>query len=311
VVGGGYRVEHNQVGNAPALQFQPPTTTEYLGNAFAEDTISLSKTLKLTAGLKLENDPFSGLAALPDARLSWQLDASAMVWAAVSRAVRAPSLFDRDVREYLGKTLFLEGGADFESEKLWAYQAGTRVEPIANMSLSLSAYYNVYTGLRSIEPTIPTLLPLYFGNLMAGHVYGLEGWGSYSLTTWWRLSAGFNVQREDLRFLPASSGLAALDQAALQETGNDPDHQIMARSDINFTKDIAWDADLRYVSALPNPAVPSYLELNSSLTWNATSRLEFALTGDNLLQRRHIEFAASASAFEIARSVFLDARWRF
>ena len=93
---------------------------------------------------------------LPDARLSWQFDPAAMVWASVSRAVRAPSLFDRQVQEYLGSTLFLEGGANFQSEKLWAYQVGTRVQPASNISLSLTGFYSVYTDLRSIEPTPKT-----------------------------------------------------------------------------------------------------------------------------------------------------------
>ncbi len=48
-----YRFTHDEVGNAPALSFIPPTLNQHLFSAFAQDEIALSKTVAFTAGTKL------------------------------------------------------------------------------------------------------------------------------------------------------------------------------------------------------------------------------------------------------------------
>ena len=142
------------------------------------------------SGMKLGDDPYSGLAPLPSARISWKVSDTALLWSAVSRAVRAPTQYDRDVFEKLGTLLFLIGGKNFQSEKLTAYEIGTRIQPSSKLSFSISAFYNVYDDLRSTEPTPVTLLPLHWGNLMEGDTFGVEAWANYQVTSWWRLSAG-------------------------------------------------------------------------------------------------------------------------
>ncbi|TAL03891.1 MAG: TonB-dependent receptor [Rhodospirillaceae bacterium] len=307
VWGGGYRVNHDQIRNAVAFQIQPDTRTLSLGNAFVQDSIALAKSLKLTVGLKLEDEEFTGLEALPSARVSWQVNDKALIWSAVSRAVRAPTRFDRDVVEKLGPIVFLMGGADFQPETLMAYELGTRVEASSRLSFSISTFYNVYDSLRSIEANPVThFLPLVWGNLMAGKVYGMEAWASYQINNWWRVSGGFNVQHENLGFKPGSSGLGGIQQA-----GNDPDHQISLRSSMKITDDILFDADVRYVSALPNPVVPAYVELNGRLGWKPTKYMEISISGNNLLHRYYREFNGGPTAVEMARSVFVETRWSF
>ena len=53
--------------------------------------------LKLTAGIKFEENSYSGWSTLPDLRLAWAPDEDTLVWASAARAIRSPTPFDTDV----------------------------------------------------------------------------------------------------------------------------------------------------------------------------------------------------------------------
>ena len=192
-----YRIT-DAVSSSATLAWMPNARTLNLADIFAEDHIPLGDRVQLSLGLKLENDPYSGISPMPDGRLSWQVAKDHMLWAAISRAVRSPTPFDTDVVEKLGAVTFLTGNPNFLPEQVTAYEAGYRGQFSSVVSFSVSLFENVYDDLKSIEPTIPTILPLYWGNGLEGDIYGLEAWGSYQALDWWRLSAGFNIQHENL-----------------------------------------------------------------------------------------------------------------
>lgn len=306
VWGAGTRVSRYGITNTPSFQFLPPNRTLSLSNVFAQDSISLAPQLKLTLGLKLEDDPYTGVAPLPNVRLSWKFSETALLWGAASRAIRSATPFDRDVAEYLAGQLFLIGGPDFKPEKLTAYEAGFRGRAGSRVSISVSTYYNVYDDLRSIEfAPAGQILPLRWGNGMKGETAGLEAWGNVQVTDWWHIAAGFNLQHEHLRFKPDSSGLLGTDQS-----GNDPAHQISIRSSMSLTADMSLDADVRRVGALPSPSVPSYTELSARLGWRVSKNWELALSGFNLLHARHLEYT-TPPADEIGRSALFDVHMHF
>lgn len=288
-----------------SLLFVPSSRTLNLADAFVQDSLSITKTLKLTLAVKAEDDPYSGVSPMPSARLSWLPADGVMLWSAVSRAIRSPTPFDADVVEKLGTATFLAGNPDFQTEKVTAYEMGYRGQFGAKASLSVSAYYNVYDDLKSIEFSPGGTFPLLWGNTMEGDAYGVEIWGNYRVLDWWKLSAGANFQHEALRFKAGASGLLGVAQA-----GDDPHHQASLRSSMNLTSGVTLDADFRYVGALPEPAVPAYVELNARLAWKVTDRLTVSLSGFNLLHAHHQEFIFPESD-EIERSFFLDTRWRF
>jgi iron complex outermembrane receptor protein len=306
VWGVGDRSIDYQIQNTASLLFVPAGRTLNLANIFGQDTISLSDSVKLILGTKFENEPFAGVEPMPSARLSWKVTDNVLLWSAVSRAVRAPTPVDRDIREFLGTTDFLNGSAHFLPEVLTAYEVGTRIQATPRVSFSISTFYNVYDDLRTIEPAPGTFLPLSWGNKMGGLIYGVEVWGSYRIADWWQLTAGFNIQHEHLRFDPSSSGIGGLPFAA-----DDPNHQASLRSSMNLGRGVTWDADVRYVGKLPNPAVPAYAELDMRLGWQLTDRLELSLSGFNLLHPQHVEFVEPGQSTEIPRSFFVQTRWKF
>lgn len=299
------RISRYHITGAGALSFDPSRRTLKLYDGFVQDTLKLGAATRLILGFKLEDDPYSGATPLPSVRLTVTPVKGAMVWAAVSRAIRSPTPFDVDVRETVGPTLFLMGDADFKSETLVAYEAGARLQPSAAVSLSLSAYYNVYDRLRSIEITPVVFLPLMWGNGMKAHTWGLEAWGNWQAAPWWRLSAGLNLQNQHREFKPGSSGLLGLSQL-----GDDPRTQAKLRSSMNLGPRVTFDADLRYVGALPDPVVPAYTELNARLGFAVTRQVELAISGLNLLHDRHYEWPA-ASANAVPRAVYAEAKLRF
>ena len=299
--------------SSPLTQFfDPEKRTLDQGDLFAQDSIALSPALKLVAGLKLEDDAYSSVEPLPTLRLSWRIDQANLFWAAVSRAVRAPSRLDRDFNESSGSILALTGGR-FIREALIAYELGYRAQPTPKLSLSVSAYYNDYQDLRSFEITPVTLYPVRIENRMEGEAYGVEAWAAWQAFDWWRLSAGADWLHEDLRFEPGSSGLGGIEIA-----GDDPKYQAQLQSMVNLGHHIGFGLDVRGVGALPAPASPAYVEADARLSWAVNERIELALRGDNLLNPSHLEFGSTAANVQLGaigveseRSWYLSTRLRF
>jgi iron complex outermembrane receptor protein len=304
VVGGGYRVTRDEFIPGPHTVFLDPSARSLsLANLFVQDELSVTKDLSVTLGLKAEHNSYTGLEWMPNARLAWRPWRDALLWAAVSRAVRTPSRFDRD----LINPGLVAGGPDFDSESVIAYEVGYRGQPMARVSVSVSAYYNVYKDLRTVEASGPTIFPLVIRNGMEGDTYGVEAWGDYALTDWWRLGAGYSFLHKDLTLKPGSA-----DVFGVLFAGNDPEHQAQLHSHMDLPARLELDMDLRAVSRLPSPVVPGYAELNARLGWRMSKHVELSLNGENLLHDRHEEFVSSSIAGrEISRSVYAAARWSF
>jgi iron complex outermembrane recepter protein len=314
VWGGGYRLQYDDfptvLSATQPLTFIPQDRKLALGNVFLQDSISITQALKLILGAKAEDEPYTGWEALPSARLSWKFSDRQMTWGAVSRAVRAASRLDRDLYEILGPVVVIKGG-DFQPEKLTAYELGYRAQPSSNSSISVSTFYNVYHDLRTAEYSPGRQLPAMFANLMDGETYGVELWGTYQVSDWWRVDAGANWLHKELRFEPASARIAGVSIA-----GDDPTYQVSLRSTMLFARNGLFYLDLRQIGSLPDPASPAYAELNARIAWNFSRSLEVSLQGSNLIHARHLEFGTTtaplqlgATGVETGRSVFVGVRW--
>jgi iron complex outermembrane receptor protein len=302
VVGAGYRMTDDQFERGPGTSFLAPAgRTLRFANIFAQDAIALSDRLRLAVGAKLENNSYTGLEFMPDARLSWSISDRTMVWTSVARAVRTPSRFDTE----LINPGILAGGPDFQSEELLAFEAGYRGLLSPALSLSVSAFYNSYDHLRTVEGSTPGVFPLVVRNNMEGDTQGVETWASLAVREWWRFSAGFTALRKNLRLAPGNR-----DVFGVAFAGNDPRYQAQLRSSMDLPRDIAVDLWLRDVGGLKSPEVPSYLEADVRIAWQATGKLGLSLDGQNLLHERHLEFVnPSIAPSEIPRSLTLTARW--
>jgi len=308
VWGGGYRLMRDEVTNSAVLAFLPPSLRLGLANIFLQDSISLGERLQLTLGTKLESNSYTGLEVQPSARLAWKLRDHALLWSAISRAVRTPSRLDRDFFVPSSAPFVLAGGPDFKSETVIAYEIGYRAQPVSQASFSISTFYNVYDNLRSVELApggVPLLGPFVLANKMEGYTYGVETWGSYHVLDWWQLTAGYNYLKEKLGFKADSS------DSNIAAAGNDPTHQVSARSTMNLPYNLEFDVAMRAIGHLPNPNVPEYIALDGRLGWIPMKSLEISLAGFNLLDRRHPEFEVQPPRSEIRRTFYVRMLWNF
>lgn len=301
--GGGYRLMQDDVKNSAAIAFVPPKRNMQLFSAFVQDEITLlPDKLTLTLGTKLEHNDFSGFEVQPSARLAWTPDDWQTFWAAISRAVRAPSRIDSDLEVPGNPPFQLVGDNEFDSEKELAYEAGYRVRPVDRVSLSVSSFYNAYTDLRSLDQIAPTNFVI--GNGFHGQTWGFEVSGTYQPTEWWRLRGGYTYLNKLL--WPDKPLVVPGDRE-----GNDPENQVMLQSIMDLPAHVQFDLAGRYVDTLENPFVPGYFTFDARLAWWYRGRVEFSIVGQNLWDNQHPEFGAAASRQEIPRSVFGKIAWRF
>jgi iron complex outermembrane receptor protein len=293
VVGVGHREVESRFFAPSSIAFlDPAERTLTLTNIFAQDQIALGHGLTLTLGAKLEDNSFSGQEFLPNVRMAWQRPGGDLIWAAASRASRTPNRIERDLT-FPG---FLVG-ADFQSETVTAYEVGYRANPSPRMSFSINAFYNVYDDLRTVSATPVTFLPLTLTNRGEATTWGVEAWGSYDVTPTWRLSAGASTLTKDY-----DGTRTPEDVSGLTSIGDDPDYQVLLRSQHDLTEAVELDVRLRAVGDLA--VVDGYVEADVRLGWRLTDTLELSLTGRNLIEDRRIETGDPLRGRAFGRSVF-------
>jgi len=332
VWGLGYRFTHEKDTNEGIVRFLPSELDQDLFSAFLQDEIALRENWQLTVGTKLEHTGHTGLEVKPSIRLQWTPAAKHMLWTAVSRAVRTPARYDRDLNVATGLVNaptpfvfprdFLNGSDDFVSEKVVAYEAGYRAQLGARTTVALSIFYNDYTDLRSTAappttPFDPVPYPVVFGNNLEGETHGFELTANQQLASWWRVHAGYTLLREHIR--PVAGFVDAT--AATNETA-DPRQQWSFRSAMNLLRNLEFDGALRWVDSLTinqsptsgpvTGTVPGYYELDLRLAWHPSRGLELAVVGQNLLHDQHVEYGfPSAAREEIQRRIYGKISWHF
>jgi iron complex outermembrane receptor protein len=225
---------------------------------------------------------------LPEVRLAWKVAPAALVWASAERAARSPTPFDEDVQERVGNLIALSGNRLFTTEKLTAFELGTRLQPAPSLSLSVTGFYHRYNDLRTVELTTgpASLLNLTWDNNLKGRTQGIEAWADWHVTPWWALSGGATLLRRHFTFTPAGGGLLGPDQ-----NGNDPPYVVKLRTSFNPLRDVALDLSFRAYGPLHASAIKAYQELDGRLAWQVTPAIALSASGTGLLHDRHQEYA--------------------
>lgn len=301
--GAGYRHGSDHVDSGIFATFLPADRRLNWMNVFAQGEFHVGDRVRATIGTKLERNDYTGFEYLPSARLAWHASPHRMVWAAVSRAVRAPSRLDREVFFPAEPPYIVAGGPDFQSEVANVFEVGLRAQPSSAVSYSVSAFAHVWDKLRS-----GTAVPVALENKIQGTVYGVELWGTYQPRPFWTLTAGATLLASDLRLMADSTDPVGIDNPTLR---NDPDHHWLLRSSVDLAGGVEADAHLRGVAALPNPQVPAYTELGLRLGWRLHPNVQISVTGLDLLHDRHPEFGNVADRSEIGRRGLARVTWAF
>jgi iron complex outermembrane receptor protein len=317
--------------NGFAVSFPPPRRHPQLVSAFVQDQITLVEdAFSLTLGSKFEHNDFTGFEYQPTARLLWTPTRRQTAWAAVSRAVRTPTLSEEGIATRQipsfpaalgGAPLFgqLRGNRDFESEELLAYELGYRAQATKTLSVDLASFYNVYDRLRVVAPGAAAPgaapgtfdLPLRFLNGMKGETYGAELAATWQPTNWWRVYGAYTFLEMQLHRNPG------VDASAEAAEGQSPQNQRYLQSSWNLPRNLEFDLIGRFVDRLPGfqPAVKRYSSVDARLSWQPRKILEITVAGQNLFRGHHVEFGTApllrSLQAEIERSVYGKVTWRF
>lgn len=260
---------------------------------FIQDEITvLEDRLYFTAGSKFEHNDYTGFEFQPSVRLLWTPSEHESVWWAISRAVRTPSRYEGDI--------------GLDAEELLAYETGIRGQPADEFSWDLALFYNCYQDLFARErPTPDAPFPL-LANALGGQSYGIELAATYQLTPVWQVRGSYTAL---WLFLQTEEDV---DPVAL--TGSDPQNQfslwLSGNPNPNWDLDFVW----RYVDALSAIEIPSYLVMDVRLAWHPRKNLEWFVSGRNLLDSAHPEFAETifdGSATEVQPEGYGGVTWRF
>ncbi len=302
MIGAGYRYARDRSTNSAAIAFLPAEENLHWAHVFVQDDVDLGHDVSLTAGIKAEENVYTGVEWLPNVRLAARLSPQSTVWGALSRAVRAPSRVDREFHQPGQPPFLVAGGPDFRSEIANVAELGWRSQPLASLSYSVTLFYADYDRLRSVAPTPSGAV---FRNDIEGSNTGVESWASWRISDRWRIVAGATAMRERLHVRPG-----AIDLGGLPSLGNDPSAWWSVRSyfDIDPRNDV--DISLRHTGARPGGPVPSYTAVDARWGWRATPTLTVALVLQNLFDPRHAEWGAPANRAEFERAAFVKIDWR-
>jgi iron complex outermembrane recepter protein len=313
VWGVAYRLYDNHIHNTPGQAYVPADTRREVISGFVQDELALFEdAVHVTLGTKIEHNEYTGFELQPSVRGAWTLDRNQTLWAAISRAVRTPARVDRELFLPGSPPFFRVGNPDYDSEELLAYEAGYRVQPHTDLSLSLATFYNEYDRLRSVErANPPAFVPTTTGNGQKGESYGAELTADYRPSSWWRVRLGYTELRVHIR-----PDRGSTDMSFGANESHDPERWIMLRPSVDLPGDWEADATFRYVSGIENDDVPEYSELDVRLAWQPIARLELSLVGQNLLNDHHAEFGSVSSIpaltrREIERGFYGKLVWRY
>jgi iron complex outermembrane receptor protein len=307
VVGGGYRqYRGDDLGDGPGFFFEPRERVSHRLNLFGQDEFALGGGVFVTLGSKFERNEFTGFEVQPTVRARWS-GPQRSVWAAVSRAVRVPTRFDTDLRFRLpnSESLLLTGTEAFKSESVLAYEAGYRKLYGDRLSVDVAAYINRYDDLRSQELPTRAGEPIVLANMLNALTRGVELSTSVQVAPWWQTHGSYAYHWKELSFDAGSR-----DATRGASEANDPDHLFKVRSYMNAGP-LEFDVFFRAVSALPQPAVDAYREMDARLGWNVRPGWDLAVIGNNLLSRRHLEFRGGTAPELYERAVSVRSTWRF
>lgn len=326
VWGTGYR-QFRDIVVGPKPPFQPPARTDHLTNVFLQDDFSvIPERLVVTLGSKILHNSYTGVEIQPGARVMWTPSRHQSYWAAVSRAVRAPSRRDHDLSvdfplpqaTPLPTLLQLRGNTGFQSETVVAYEAGYRTQFGKRLSLDVAAFINRYHSLETITQGKPLLqqlgqqpwivVPFTFVNGAHGNSRGLETTLSWDPSKRLRLQAGHAWI--DGRF----HGIGDLGTDAYQRsTWLVPKNTFSLHSSLDVTRRLSFDTTLYYVSRLPYRNVGQYARVDSRLIWKIGESGELSGGFQNMQSPQHVEYSMEeyTTISRVPRTADLRFRWQF
>ena len=329
VWGVGFRDSASNSRGSSSFSLSQPHYSTALFSGFIQDQWKLAEDrFSVILGSKFESNNYTGLEIQPGARFLWTPDNRHTTWVAISRAVRTPSVVDRELQVLTGTfvgrggiptVIGLFGEPTVQSEDVLSYELGYRLQAKKRVSIDLAGFYNRYTHLETFEPGAPFLqsnplpahlvIPLRESNQMHGEGHGLEISSNWNVTGEWRLIPSYTWLKLDLKRDPTSQDTSS----APSIEGKSPRNGFQFRSNLDLSRKMQLDTAVYYTGALPAVAVGGYTRVDTRMGYRPRSDLDISFTGQNLQGGRHTEFVSigAYTRATIGRSFFVKLTWGF
>ncbi|EHR70389.1 outer membrane receptor for ferrienterochelin and colicin [Burkholderiales bacterium JOSHI_001] len=315
--GAGLRYNHSVGSAGDMATFVPPRKDWTEWRLFAQDEwLLVPERLRATLGLRVDRHPYAGAQAQPSVRLLWNASTNTSLWAAVSRAVRAPSRGESDIQLNLAVLppgtaanpgplpVQLRVNAPFDapiSERLDALELGLRSQLDKTLSLDLALFEHRYrpdfTRVAGAPQFVPGPLPYLLVDLnsraVSSRTHGVEAALDWRPTARWRQQFSY----------------ALLDAAA----NGTPRHQLKLRSVVDVQDRLRVQALLRYASErlsadlqTQGQAVAAGTALDLAVAWRVNASTELTLGGTDLLRPARVEFVPDLA---LSAPAVIGPRW--
>ena len=300
--GGGYQQYWDSIRGRYFAEFQPPESTYRVGNVVVRDEWQMvPQRLMASAGVRLDYNSYRQLEYQPSFRLLYTPDPRQSVWFALSRAVRAPSRFDRDIQTDEGAMetplgiplkLRVSGWPEIRSEVERSLELGYRRQSGQSWSVDVSSFWSYYDRLRALagplEPSLSLtpgatpflLMQMSSTNEGKGRSYGGEVWGSWQVRPGWRLTPSYSYLNETRWLPPSNSVLYAWDGYPASFN-----HQGFVRSQHELSRSLQLDVVARGRSHDRTWDLPGTMLFDARLGWRPTRSGELSLSARNLANR--------------------------
>jgi iron complex outermembrane recepter protein len=321
VVGVGYRRDSGFLSATDWISFVPPSKTDNLVSGFVQDEISLSSTVRLTIGSKLEHNSYTGFEYEPTIRLAWSATSKSTIWLAANRAITQPSQWETSLQAIAGEMpvgnfmalVTLYGNPKLETESLLDYELGYRRKLARKVSVDLASFAGSYRGLIGVAPALsgPTLgpggqivEPVVIANAQSALDYGGEISFNWDVLERWQLTAGYALLEQ---IFGPYSGLNLGDNA------EDPKHAFQTHSRLNLPGKLELDPWIWWTAALGGSNIPEHTRVNVRVGRRLGESAEISVTGQNLASPRFLEFGNSYgfAGTAVPRSIFAKVTWYF
>jgi iron complex outermembrane receptor protein len=307
---------------SPTVEFFPEHTRDTIFSGFGQESFALSSQFTAIVGAKIEHNTYSGFEIQPNARVVWSPAEQQTLWAAVTRAVRTPSRLEEGFNfSFLAAPsvplyLRLVGDSEFDPERLIGYEAGFRTYFTERAVIAVSAFYNRYDNLLSVENRPPVVedtpspphqvLALLLRNGIAAQTRGIEATGLVDLNSRWRVRTSYSFLNLNASRHEDSNDASTVNQLE----GDSPQHKVVMISMFSLPRSLNLDLTYRFVSAIPNQGVPSYSTGDVRLAKRIRADLELSLVARDLLQPHHPEYGGLPGGLvQVRRSAYLKLEW--
>jgi len=290
--------------NQTGVTISTESQTQSMVTGFVQDRITLvPDRLQWYLGTKLEYDDYGGFDVQPGTRLLWTPDHKHTVWAAVSRALRSPSLYEKTD---LAVAPFGSLASDhLDDETSIAYEIGYKTKLSSTLTADVTAFATSYRDLIQQDVTLGRTL-----NGATAETYGAELSANWQVSPQWRLAGSYTL----LETFVHEDNLGT--ERSPREV-HSPQNQFQLHSYLDITSTLQFNTSLYFVQGMPSAggggfaleSVPAYTRVDISVAWHPSENITLTAGIQNLLDDRHPESTTDAflaAPTETQRAAFVQ-----